>query len=116
MGVSGHYVTEFAAASHALPEGMHMNADYPFMLPAIVRVVGRRVTIRADAPSRLHAGEAAEQTVDIQKHRGREFFTLSQSSTWERLFKKPPSPYRFYPFKDFATPAAGVTDPQASLF
>lgn len=45
MTVCGRYVKTFAEASHALPQGMHMNADYPFMIPAITKIEGDQVTI-----------------------------------------------------------------------
>lgn len=98
-GVNGQYVKTFAEASHALPDGMHMNADYPFMLPPIVELKGGQVTLK---------GRNETATCKIQRHRdGREFCTLAQVSSFERMFGRKPLAFRFYPFKDRDTAAAG---------
>ena len=97
--ISGRYVDRFSSASHALPEGMHMNADYPFMLPRIVRVNAKMITIQG----RDGIGEAEIQ-VNLK---GREWFALEQSSSFEQIYSRPPQKFRFYPFKDENTPAVG---------
>lgn len=94
--VAGQYVARFADASHALPEGMHMNADYPLMLPRIGTLTASEVTL---------LGRDGPVQARIQRHTGREFCTVAQSSSFENLFHRPPQPFRFYPFKDDRTPA-----------
>lgn len=103
MSVSGKYVRTFAEASHALPEGMHMNADYPFMIPPVRSTDGRTVTL---------AGEGGRtETVPIKRAKGREYCELAQSSTFERLYRRRPTTFKFHPFKDERTPAVGSSEP-----
>ena len=97
--VSGQYVKTFAEASHALPNGMHMNADYPFMLPPIKSIAGKQMTIRGSG--------GQEATVEIVTKRGREVAYIEQSSTFERLFKRKPQRFELHPFKDSGTAAVG---------
>lgn len=97
--ISGRYVKTFAEASHALPDGMHMNADYPFMLPKIEKIEGMMVTItngRETAQFRINRGPRGE------------FGYLDQVSTFERFmsFGKA-TRFRMDPFKDENTPAVG---------
>jgi hypothetical protein len=107
--VVGNYVKTFAEASHALPDGMHMNADYPLMIPRIESLDGKTIRIKADR----YPYETFE--AKIQKGRdGREFCTIAQSSTFESLFHRKPTRFRFDPFKDQNTPAIGDAAP--SLF
>lgn len=92
--VSGKYVQTFAEATHALPEGMHMNADYPFKLPAIVRTDGKQVTLRGSG--------GVETTAAIKRKHGdgREYCDIEQSSTFEKIYRRQPTLFRCYPFKD----------------
>lgn len=92
MGLQGNFVRTFAEASHALPDGMHMNADYPFMLPPIVRLEGREVILKG------REGEGRFKIV--RDKRGQETCTIEQSSTFEKLFNRNPSRFKAYPFKD----------------
>lgn len=96
--ISGRYVKTFAEASHALPDGMHMNADYPFMLPKIDRIEGDRIFLTGSR------GEVA--SFEIQGKGAREFGFLSQSSTFEKLFHRRPTVFKMQPFKDDNTPVA----------
>lgn len=95
----GKYVKTFREASHALPNGMHMNADYPFMLPPIKSIVGKQMTITGSG------GE--EATVKIVAKGDREVAYIKQSSTFERLFQRAPERFELHPFKDDSTPAFG---------
>lgn len=95
--VSGKYVATFAEASHALPEGMHMNADYPLMLPPISRLTDKDVTLR---------GRDGEVTAKIVRRNGKEYCKIAQSSSFEALFSRRPQTFTFHPFKDERTPAA----------
>lgn len=96
MSVCGKWVKTFAEASHALPLGMSMNADYPFMLPRIVSTTAKQVTIEG------RGGKKA--TRKIQSDGNGEYFTLAQMSTYEKLFgRKRGSSFRFCPFKDDET-------------
>jgi hypothetical protein len=95
----GKWVKTFSAASHALPEGMHMNSDYPFMLPAIKSLEGRKLTIVG------RGGQ--EATVDVITRDGREYAYVEQSSTFERIYRRKPTRFRLLPFKDGETPAIG---------
>lgn len=90
MGVSGKYVDTFAEATHALPNGMHMNSNYPFMLPRIARTGDGKVT--------LISSSGDEQECRIVVQNGVETCSLKQSSTYELIFKQPPSTWVFYPF------------------
>lgn len=107
MTVSGHYVKTFAEASHALPSGMHMNADYPFMIPPIVSIsegINRIVTIRGER----------DLTVSfvIRRRRGLgEYGYIEQSSSFEQIFNRKPTRFRMLPFKDDRTPAIGTPLP-----
>ena len=94
----GNYVSTFARASHAIPDGMHMNADYPFMLPKIVRVTDTSVVLQ---------GRNGEGEAKIGKYRGRWCCCLDQSSSYESIYNLPPKRWRFFPFKDKRTPAVG---------
>lgn len=89
--VSGRYVDTFAEATHALPDGMHMNADYPFMLPRVVSVTDGVVTIREGSN---------ETSFPIRKHAGREVGTVEQSSSFERMFRGKPQKFTMRPFRD----------------
>jgi hypothetical protein len=107
VSVSGNYVKTFAEASHALPASMHMNADYPFMLPRIINIENDMVTIE-------ESGKQA--TFKILRRPGRtyEFGYIRQSSSFERLFYRKPQLFEMHPFKDRNTPAVGRD--QARLF
>ncbi len=95
MGVRGQFVKTFAEATHAVPNGMHMGADYPFMI-CTAEVVGKLVRIKCGSH---------EETLKIRKEvGGREYCQLAQRSTYETLFNRPPKMYRFFPFKDQHTP------------
>lgn len=97
MCLAGNYVKTFAEASHALPDGMHMNADYPFMLPSIVKLVGRDVILRGrDGEGRFRITRGKD---------GREYCVIRQSSTFEAIYGRRPTAFRAYPFKDAGTPA-----------
>lgn len=97
MTLCGRYVRTFAEATHALPDGMHMNADYPFMLPTISKIDGDTVTVVG------RRGETA--TAQIKQGRLGEFFELAQSSTFERFYGRRPTTFRFLPFRDENTAA-----------
>ncbi len=90
--VIGQYVQTFAEATHALPQGMHMNADYPFMLPKIVERTETTITIAGR--------DGARETLEIKRDRRGEFAHLKQSSTFERFMRVPPTLFRLAPFKD----------------
>ncbi len=95
MTVSGRYVPCFQDATHALPEGMSMNADYPFMLPKIVE--------RGDDTITIAGRGGALATAQIQKTpRGTEYVEIAQSSSFERLYGRRPTRFKLFPFKDDA--------------
>jgi hypothetical protein len=97
MSVCGKYVKTFAEASHALPDGMHMNADYPFMLPRIVKLEGGEVVLKGrDGDGRFKIVRGGD---------GREYCIIAQSSSFEKMFGRPPQKFKTYPFKDERTPA-----------
>ena len=99
MAVCGKYVRQFAEASHALPDDMPMNADYPFMLPAILKLAGRDVILRGRRPDgRFRIMRLPD---------GREYCVITQSSSFEKMFGRPPAKFKAYPFKDEDTPAIG---------
>lgn len=95
----GRYVKTFAEASHALPDGMHMSADYPFMLPSIKSIERRIMTIVGSG------GQEAQ--VKIVRRRDGDVAFIAQSSTFERIFKRPPHLFKLLPFKDNDTAAIG---------
>jgi hypothetical protein len=95
--ICGKYVKTFREASHALPDGMHMSADYPFMLPRIKALQGNQMTITGSG--------GAEAVVEIVVRGDREFAFVEQSSSFERLYKRPPQRFELHPFKDESTPA-----------
>lgn len=92
----GKYTKTFADASHALPDGMHMNADYPFMLSRILRLEGNEVVLEGrDGEGRFKI---------IRGKDGREHCVIVQSSSFEKMFGRPPAKFKAYPFKDKHTP------------
>ena len=92
MTLVGKYVRTFTEATHALPDGMSMNADYPFMLPKIVDRSTGTITIE---------GRGGARTVlSIQCAEGSEFCVLAQSSTFERLYRQLPTEFKLLPFKE----------------
>lgn len=90
MGLSGKYTSTFEKATHALPEGMHMDADYPFMLPSIKEKNTKTVTLIG------RAGQ--EVTVPIYRRKGKEFCFIEQTSTFERMCGGKPQRFKFNPF------------------
>lgn len=98
MTVNGRYVKTFAEASHALPIRMHMNADYPFMLPHITKLEGNVVTIS-------NGRQSASFTISKLPKGERGY--VDQESTFERMFNRGPTRFEFWPFKDENTPAIG---------
>ena len=92
MTVRGTYVRSFDDATFALPDGMHRNADYPFRLPRIVGRVPGSIIIEG-------RGGERETLVIRRDARGQEFCELAQSSTFERLYKQPPTKFKLMPFK-----------------
>jgi hypothetical protein len=90
--VSGKYVKSFCEASHVLPENMHMNADYPLMLPKIEKLENGIVTLSGD--------DQKEYSAKIIKRNGQEYCRIAQSSLFERIFHRKPTMFMFYPFKD----------------
>jgi hypothetical protein len=101
MSVSGHYVGTFAEASHALPERMSMNADYPFMLPRVVAITATSIT--------LEGRGGQQQRVAIRRNGERECCYITQKSSYERFVveRKRGTRFCFYPFKDELTDAIG---------
>ena len=92
MTISGTYVRTFDEATHALPDGMHMNADYPFMLPKIVGREAGSITIEGRG--------GAKETLPIHRDtKGGEFCELAQSSAFERLYRRSPKMFKLLPFK-----------------
>lgn len=90
--LSGRYADTFEHATHALPEGMHMNADYPFMLPSIKEKTKKTITL---------VGSGGEEvTIPIRRRKGKEFCFIEQSSSFERLFGRKPTKFRCHPFID----------------
>lgn len=100
MGVMGKYVDRFALASHALPAGMHMDSDYPFMIPRIESFDGTTITIVSDR-------DGSKASAPVRFKDGKQYFTLKQSSTYERLFGRKPASFTFHPFKDEQSVAIG---------
>lgn len=90
--LTGTYVPTFAEATHALPDKMPINADYPYKSPTIVNLTATAVTLE---------GRNVRDTAAIQRdQKGREFCELSQQSSYERLYHKAPTTFRFWPFKE----------------
>lgn len=106
--VCGKYVKTFKEATHALPDGMHMNADYPFKLPSIIAIEGNNVRIK---------GSGQEKTFTIIKRSGQEYGYIEQSSSYERMFGGKPTRFKMCPFKDenteIPTPPEAVADKDA---
>src|SRR5262249_48236868 len=100
VSVGGKYVKTFAEASHALPDGMHMNADYPFMLPPIKFMRAGKVVL---------SGRGTDGEFVIRRESsGQEYCVITQSSSFEKMFGRPPTKFKAYPFKDEDTPAIGA--------
>lgn len=103
MTICGTYVRTFNEATHALPDRMHMNADYPFRLPKIVGREAGSITIDGRG--------GAKVTLSIRRdEKGYEFCELEQMSTFERLYNRPPTKFKLLPF------VAGPTPPEALAF
>jgi len=66
----GQFVKAFAEASHVLPVGMHLNAEYPLIVPAIVALsAGEGVAVQEDRPRAFRAG--LERLKACAHHEGR---------------------------------------------
>lgn len=101
MTVIGKYVAHFAEASHALPDGMHMNADYPFMLPHIVELDAKTITIEGRSGVR--------ETCRIRRtQHGHEYAHVAQRSSFETMMGRQPTRFTLRPFKDYQTPAVAA--------
>ena len=85
----GNYVKTFAEATHALPDGMHMNADYPLKIARVVAFDNGYVTLE----------DRERFTAKIIKGKRAEYCILSQSSSYEKTTSSKPTRFRFYPFK-----------------
>lgn len=82
-----------------MPEGMHMNADYPFMLPRIQKLEGRDVILNGrDGDGRFRV---------ITRSDGVQYCVIAQESTFEKIYRRKPTKFKAYPFKDNDTPAIG---------
>lgn len=81
---------------------MHMDADYPFMLPAIKNINGKKLTIVG------RGGQ--EATVKIVVRNGQQYAYIEQSGSLERMFRQKPARFKLMPFKDDQTPAGGCND------
>jgi len=92
MTLVGRYVDTFQNATHALPQGMSMNADYPFMLPKIAKWTPEEITLEG------RGGET--RTIPIVRVDGIEYAELAQTSTYERMFRRKPTTFRFLPFRE----------------
>lgn len=92
MSLIGRYVETFAEATHALPQGMHMNADYPFMLPKITAKDGKSITIVG------RRGETA--TVPIRRDARGEYSAIAQCSSFEVIYNRKPKRFRLLPFRE----------------
>lgn len=92
MTIFGKYTDSFCDASHAVAEGMHMNADYPFKCPKIESIDATKITIVG--------GRGESKTAKIIRRNGKEYFWLEQSSSFEKMFNRKPKRFKFYPFKD----------------
>jgi hypothetical protein len=90
----------FAEATHALPQEMHMNADYPFMLPPIVEKFGPSEPHRHGAITVRGKG-GLTRTVPIKHGKnGTEYAELEQSSAFEKIYQRKPTRFRLLPFKE----------------
>lgn len=98
MRQCGRFVDSFAEASHALPLDMHMNADYPFMIPETVNRDSDKITIAG------RGGRTITFTAK-KKRNGMEFGVIEQASSFETIFKRRPKKFIVCPFKDQDTPA-----------
>jgi len=91
----GKYSKSFKDATHALPDGMHMNADYPFMLPIIINKTSSSVTLTGRGGKKI--------TANIKRYRGKEFCIIEQKSSFEKMFGGKPAKFRCFPFIDEKT-------------
>lgn len=92
--ITGRYVPTFELATHALPQGLHLSADYPFKLPAIKSRTKTTVTL---------TNGSDEITVRIIKANGREWCNIDQKSAFENAFHRKPTRFKCLPFKDEKT-------------
>jgi len=107
--ISGQYVKTFAEASHALPDGLSLDSDYPLKLPKIEKIEDGKVFLRSD----IYYDDEHEYSGKIVKGKNGEYFKIAQSSSFERLMRKKPTVFTFLPFKDKNTEAVG--SPQLAL-
>lgn len=98
MTVVGKFVKRFSEASHALPIGMRMNADYPFMTPEIIAYDGKTVTVKGSP------GHTASFVARRRAGAGM-YGVLKQTSSFERIFNRQPKRFEMRPFKDDRTPS-----------
>lgn len=98
--ISGRYVKTFAEATHALPQGLHLNADYPFKVPKC-RVIGRMLELTPD-------GGGEPVTLLIRHGKRGQFVKHAQKSTFENVFGRKATEFRFLPFRDERTSVPGL--------
>jgi hypothetical protein len=77
---------------------MHMDADYPFMLPKILAYDGKTVTIEG-------SDGTSETFIARRRRKTGMYGWLKQSSSFEKLFNRPPQRFEMRPFKDDNSPS-----------
>jgi hypothetical protein len=92
MGVSGKLVATFAEGNLALAE-VHANADYPHTYFDVLGV--------EDGMAKLKSHwDGKEFALPIKRNKHREFVTLEQMSTFERIFGRgKPAEIRIIPMQ-----------------
>lgn len=105
--ISGQYVKTFAEASHALPQDLPLDSDYPLKLPPIAKIEDGKVFLRSGGI------DNDEYSGKIVRGKNGEYCKIAQSSSFEHICGREPTVFKFLPFKDENTEACG--SPQLAL-
>jgi hypothetical protein len=107
MGVSGQFVNRFSEGNLALVTDIHCNADYPHHYFDVVVTDGKTVTLkngstqlllpihRTNPKARKHA---FQRTAPVM-----EYVEIEQSSTFEKIYRRPPQKFKVFAFKGART-------------
>ncbi len=94
MGITGQYVKTFSEANLAVVVDIHLDADYPHVFFDVVAVDDEHDTVTLRSHS---TGE--ELTLPIKQRGEREYTEITMSSSFEKLFRRPPTKFEITPLK-----------------
>jgi hypothetical protein len=103
MGISGQYVNKFSEANLAVVSDISMNSDYPHFWFDVVSTDGKTVTLKdrgIQLTLTIHKTNPKARKHPIFKNaQVMEYVVIDQSSTFERLYKRPPQKFKVMAFQ-----------------